>query len=92
MAKDMSVTFSFEFTQYTTNMENIFKRLQEKIDSNKKVGQKLAMFARVMGGWSFQVLVLFFANGVKLKLWSFILFFLERAFVWVGLFCCCLVS
>lgn len=50
MAKDMSVTFSFEFTQYTTNMENIFKRLQEKIDSNKKVGQKLAMFASVMGG------------------------------------------
>lgn len=50
MAKDMSVTFSFEFTQYTTNMENIFKRLQEKIGSNKKVGQKLAMFASVMGG------------------------------------------
>lgn len=36
--------------------------------------------------------VLFFANGVRLKLWSFILFFLERAFVWVGFFHPCLVS
>lgn len=76
----MLVTFSFEFIQCTTNVENIFKRLQGKVDSSKRVGQNLATFASVKGGdiLGFAVFrfcfVLFFENGVQFQLWSFVLF------------------
>lgn len=61
-------------------MENIFERFQEKVFTSKRVGQKLSSFASVMGGeiLGFAVFrfcfVLFFVNGVRLKLWSFVLF------------------
>lgn len=54
------------------------KRLQEKVVSSKRVGQKMATFAIVMGReiLGFAVFrfcfIVFFVNGFRLKLWSFV--------------------
>lgn len=69
----MCVTFSYKFRHGTSNVKHSgFKRLQEKVYNSKVIEQKKASFANVMGGeiLGFAVVcsILFFENGVRLKL------------------------
>lgn len=76
----MCVTFSCEFRHCTSDVEHSgFKRLQEKVYNSKVMEQKKATFANVMGGeilgFAVVCFILFFENGVRLKLYFFFLLF-----------------
>lgn len=76
MVLNRCITFSCEFIQCTSNVENsVFKRLQVKIYNSKMMERKIASFANFMGGEiGFAVIcfILFFANGDRLKSYSFV--------------------